>query len=172
MKSKYYYDTFSTPFGPFSIVLDGDGAVVATALGGDAELKRLFQRGELIRDTQLVAEARRQATEFFAGKRQHFELKFAPHGTSFQKKVWAALRRIPYGETRSYGQIAAEVGSPGAARAVGRANATNPICVLVPCHRVIGADGSLTGFALGEEMKRRLLAHEGVERYAECRLPL
>jgi methylated-DNA-[protein]-cysteine S-methyltransferase len=76
--------------------------------------------------------------------------------------VWAALATIPFGETRSYGQIAAALGNPGASRAIGRANATNPICLFVPCHRVIGADGSLTGFAFGEDIKRQLLAHEGV----------
>ena len=90
-----------------------------------------------------------------------FTLKLAPSGTPFQQGVWAALQRIPFGESRSYGQIATELGNPGASRAVGRANATNPIALIVPCHRVIGSDGSLTGFAFGEDIKRRLLAHEG-----------
>jgi methylated-DNA-[protein]-cysteine S-methyltransferase len=81
----------------------------------------------------------------------------SPAGTEFQKRVWAELVRIPYGETVSYAELAKRVGSPGGARAVGRANATNPIAIIVPCHRVIGADGSLTGYAYGEEMKRSLL---------------
>ncbi len=84
----------------------------------------------------------------------------APAGTEFQKRVWAELTRIPYGETISYAELAKRVGSEGAARAVGRANATNPIAVVVPCHRVIGADGSLTGYAYGVEMKRSLLEFE------------
>jgi methylated-DNA-[protein]-cysteine S-methyltransferase len=159
---KYYFDTFSTPVGDFSVVLDETGAVAATTFGGKAELQKYFQ-GELVRDEQATAEARRQVTEFFAGHRRRFTLKLAPRGTVFQKRVWAALEEIPFGETRSYGQVAAAVGNRGAARAVGRANAANPICLLVPCHRVIGADGSLTGFALGEELKRRLLAHEGAQ---------
>ena len=160
---KYYFDTFSTPMGEFSVVLNDTGAVVATTFGGEAELRKYFHQGDLVRDPQLAAGARRQVTEFFAKQRRRFTLKLAPHGTAFQKRVWSALEQIPFGETRSYGQIAAAVGSPGAARAVGRANAANPICLLVPCHRVIGADGSLTGFALGEELKRRLLAHEGAQ---------
>jgi len=86
----------------------------------------------------------------------------APIGTEFQKRVWDALCAIPVGETRGYAQLAGQLGSPQAARAVGRANATNPICLFVPCHRVIGADGSLTGFAFGEDIKRKLLEHEGV----------
>ena len=93
-------------------------------------------------------------------------MKLAPCGTPFQQSVWTALQRIPFGETRSYGQLATELGNPGAARAVGRANATNPIALIVPCHRVIGSDGSLTGFAFGEDIKRRLLAHEGASRPA------
>ena len=95
--------------------------------------------------------------EFFAGKRQSFDLPLSPLGTAFQKRVWAELQRIPFGQTRSYAQLAEAVGSPGAARAVGRANATNPICLLVPCHRVIGANGSLTGYAGGLDCKRALL---------------
>ncbi len=160
---KYFFDTFSTPMGEFSVVLDETGAVTATTFGGVAELRKYLHGDELVRDPQLAAEARRQVTEFFAGKRRRFALKLAPCGTPFQQRVWSALQQIPFGETRSYGEIATAVGSPGAARAVGRANATNPICLIVPCHRVIGADGSLTGFALGEELKRRLLVHEGAQ---------
>lgn len=157
---KYCFDTFSTPMGDFSVVLDDTGAVVAATFGGEAQLEKCIPQRPLVRDPQVAAEAGRQISEFFAGKRRRFTLELAPRGTPFQKRVWSALEQIPFGETRSYGQIAAAVGNPGAARAVGRANAANPICLIVPCHRVIGADGSLTGFALGEELKRRLLAHE------------
>src|SRR5262249_27128668 len=104
----------------------------------------------------------KQVLDYFAGKRRDFDLELAPQGTPFQQRVWEALQRIPFGATRSYGELAAQLGNAKASRAVGRANATNPVCVIVPCHRVIGADGSLTGFAYGENLKRKLLEHEGV----------
>jgi methylated-DNA-[protein]-cysteine S-methyltransferase len=162
----YSFDTFPTPLGDFSVVLDAVGAVVATTFGGEAELHNYLPQDTLVRDPQLAAEARRQVTEFFAGQRRRFNLKLAPRGTPFQKRVWSVLEQIPFGETRSYGQIAVAIGQPGAARAVGRANGANPICLVVPCHRVIGADGSLTGFALGEHLKRRLLEHEGAQTFS------
>ncbi|HWA00241.1 MAG TPA: methylated-DNA--[protein]-cysteine S-methyltransferase [Caulobacterales bacterium] len=109
---------------------------------------------------KIIDETRRQLDAYFAGKRTSFDLPLAPSGTPFQLKVWKALSRIPYGATRSYGQIAAEVGAPQASRAVGAANGRNPIPVIVPCHRVIGADGSLTGFGGGMERKRFLLQLE------------
>ena len=93
-------------------------------------------------------------------------MQLAPAGTPFQHSVWTLLRRIPFGETRTYGELASEIGHPGAARAVGRANGANPICVIVPCHRVIGADGGLTGFAFGADLKRRLLALERVRGFS------
>ncbi len=159
---KQFYDTFSTPTGDFSIAVDENGSVLATAFGGVAALRSRFNPGELVRDPARLADARQEVTEYFAGDREEFALQLAPRGTPFQHKVWAALVRIPHGETRTYGQLAAELGNPNASRAVGRANATNPIALIVPCHRVIGADGSLTGFAFGGAIKRQLLAHEGV----------
>ncbi len=98
-----------------------------------------------------------QLDEYFAGTRTAFDFPCAPQGTPFQRKVWAALREIPYGETRSYKQIAEAIGKPKACRAVGMANNCNPIIIVIPCHRVIGADGSLTGYGGGLEMKRALL---------------
>ncbi|MDB6127750.1 MAG: methylated-DNA--protein-cysteine methyltransferase [Verrucomicrobia bacterium] len=157
----YSYDTFSTPLGDFSVAVDSNGAVAATAFGGVAQLRDRFDPVTLERDTRSVAEARRQVSEYFSGKRDRFELKLAPVGSAFQQTVWTALQQIPHGETRSYGELASELGRTGAARAVGRANATNPICLIIPCHRVIGSDGSLTGFAFGEDIKRQLLEHEG-----------
>lgn len=157
---KHYYDTFPTPAGDFSIAVDASHAVIATAFGGVSELRTRFEAGELVRDPARVAEARDQVREYFAGKREAFSVTLAPSGTAFQQRVWSALQRIPFGATRSYGQLAAELGNPNASRAVGRANATNPIALIVPCHRVIGRDGALTGFAFGEEIKRQLLAHE------------
>lgn len=102
----------------------------------------------------------RQLDEYFAGKRREFSIPIKTHGTDFQERVWKALRAIPYGETRTYGQIAAQVGNPKASRAVGGANHNNPILILTPCHRVIGADGSLTGFGGGLRVKEALLALE------------
>ena len=108
-----------------------------------------------------TAELRRQLAEYFAGERREFALRLAPAGTPFERSVWDELLAIPFGETRSYGEIAQAIGRPGAARAVGRANGANPIPIVVPCHRVIGADGSLTGFGGGLAAKSRLLELEG-----------
>jgi methylated-DNA-[protein]-cysteine S-methyltransferase len=156
-----YCDTFKTPLGLFSLAVNEAGAVAATAFGDRDNLSQRLGQCHVIRDTIKTAAARGQVLEYLAGRRQEFDLPFDATGTPFQQRVWAALRRIPRGETRSYGELAAAIGQPGAARAVGRANATNPLCLIVPCHRVIGADGSLTGFAFGEEIKRRLLELEG-----------
>ena len=106
-------------------------------------------------------EARRQVAAYFAGDLERFDLPLAPEGTLFQRRVWEELRRIPYGQTRSYGQLAHRLGKPGAARAVGAANGRNPLPIVVPCHRVIGSDGSLTGFYGGLFLKKALLALEG-----------
>ena len=157
---RQFYDTFSTPLGDFSVALNATGAVIATAFGGIDELRQRFEPDEVARDSARAGEVRREVTEYFAGTRQRFTVELSPSGTPFQRHVWSALARIPFGETRTYGQIAAELGNPAASRAVGRANAVNPICLIVPCHRVIGADGSLTGFAFGEDLKRQLLEHE------------
>lgn len=110
--------------------------------------------------TDLLKRAVLQLTEYFQGRRKIFDLPIKPQGTEFQKKVWAALGSIPYGETRTYGKIAAQIGNPKACRAVGGANNKNPILLLIPCHRVVGADGALTGFACGLKMKEYLLRLE------------
>jgi methylated-DNA-[protein]-cysteine S-methyltransferase len=111
-------------------------------------------------DTPPLDEARRQLEAYFAGELREFDLPLAPEGSEFQLRVWEQLRAIPYGETISYGELARRVGDPAAARAVGLANGRNPLPVIVPCHRVIGADGALTGFGGGLERKRRLLELE------------
>jgi methylated-DNA-[protein]-cysteine S-methyltransferase len=103
----------------------------------------------------------RQLKEYFAGKRRDFDLPLGPRGTEFQQRVWRELVQIPFGETRSYGQLARNLGNPNGSRAVGLANGRNPIAIIVPCHRVIGADGSLTGFGGGLDRKEWLLSHEG-----------
>ena len=134
-------------------------------VGDETGLHRLhFQPYEppagLPRDDEVLAPVVAQLREYFAGDRLDFDLALQPAGTPFQTKVWMALRDIPYGRTTSYGELAAELGQPTASRAVGLANGRNPLAVIVPCHRVIGANGSLTGFGGGIERKRWLLDHE------------
>ncbi len=171
---KIFHDTFPTSAGDFSIALDESGTLLATAFGAPSTLTARIQPKSVIRTLVPVAaaeanpavrsaaqRARSQVEEYFSGERQTFDLPLASHGSAFQRAVWRALQEIPFGETRTYAAIAAQLDRPAAARAVGRANATNPICLIVPCHRVIGANGSLTGFAFGEEIKQRLLEHEG-----------
>ncbi len=114
-----------------------------------------------IEDVEALADTSGQLDEYFAGQRRTFDLPLAPHGTVFRHRVWEQLRMIDYGETISYGELARRVGDPNAARAVGLANGANPIAIIIPCHRVIGADGSLTGYGGGVERKRTLLELEG-----------
>ncbi|HZP58880.1 MAG TPA: methylated-DNA--[protein]-cysteine S-methyltransferase [Opitutaceae bacterium] len=154
-----YWSTFPTPFGEFSIAVDETGAVAATAFGDAARLRSYLDEPSMAADETRTAPAREQVLAYCAGRRREFDLPLAPAGTPFQQRVWTALRRIPFGKTCSYGEVARQLKS--SPRAVGRANGTNPICLIVPCHRVIGADGSLTGFGYGNELKRRLLEHEG-----------
>jgi methylated-DNA-[protein]-cysteine S-methyltransferase len=112
------------------------------------------------RDAEAAAEAVEQLSAYFTGERLEFDLPLAPRGTAFQREVWKTLREIPPGETQSYGDVARAIGRPSASRAVGAANGRNPIAIVVPCHRVIGANGQLTGYASGLERKRWLLDHE------------
>ena len=113
------------------------------------------------RASEVLAATKAQLASYFAGERNTFDLPLAPRGTDFQRRVWMELRAIEFGETTSYGDIARKIGSPKAVRAVGAANGRNPIPIIVPCHRVVGSDGSLTGFGGGIERKQWLLAHEG-----------
>lgn len=122
--------------------------------------RRGWQPGE----TPLLVEAAAQLADYFAGRRRDFALPLAPQGTAFQLAAWAALARIPYGETRSYAEQAEAIGKPRATRAIGAANGRNPLPIVLPCHRVIGANGALTGFGGGIEVKRWLLAHEAAFR--------
>jgi methylated-DNA-[protein]-cysteine S-methyltransferase len=139
--------TIPSPVGPLALTVDDDGALTRIGFGaGDVSDDARFDR--------VVT----QMTEYFAGRRTDFDLDLRPDGGSpFERRVWAALLEIPYGETASYGEIAARIGRPGMARAVGRANGRNPIAIICPCHRVIGSDGSLTGYGGGLENKRALL---------------
>lgn len=161
MNTTLFTETFPTPFGPFSIAVTETGALAATAFGDRPALQARLRPFHVLREKHTSPPARlvrEQILAYCAGERRTFDLSLAADGSAFQQGVWTALQAIPFGETRSYGELARALGS--APRAVGRANATNPICLIVPCHRVIGADGALTGFAFGEELKRRLLEHE------------
>lgn len=154
------YSLLPSPVG--ELLLSGDGEALAGIWF--ASDKRGRRRPPVPahwqRDDGAFAEARRQLEAWFAGELTTFDLRLAPRGSAFQQQVWAALRTIPFGATASYGDIARRIGQPNAARAVGLANGSNPIPIVVPCHRVIGADGSLTGFGGGLDRKRWLLAHE------------
>jgi methylated-DNA-[protein]-cysteine S-methyltransferase len=132
---------------------------------GEHGLTRLYTDGHRLHaqappDDGAFAAVAEQLAAYFAGELERFDLPLAAHGTAFERRVWDALIEIPYGETVSYGELANELGVPGAARAVGRANARNPISIVVPCHRVVGSDGKLTGYAGGLDVKRKLLDHE------------
>jgi methylated-DNA-[protein]-cysteine S-methyltransferase len=155
-----------TPFGPILVAADADGRLRAVEFWNDeAEMRRLLARhfGAAKAEFGKVAEPIRTAFErYFAGDRSALkDVPWTTGGTAFQQKVWHALATIPVGETWSYAQLAAAIGSPKAVRAVGLANGANPIPIVVPCHRVIGANGSLTGFGGGLDRKRWLLRHEG-----------
>ncbi|MES0838454.1 methylated-DNA--[protein]-cysteine S-methyltransferase [Nocardiopsis tropica] len=152
------YTTMDSPVGLLTLVGDGEalGALFTLAKDGSS----LSVPAEWIADPAPFAEAVRQLDAYFAGELREFDLPLAPSGTEWQRKVWAGLTTIPYGETASYGQLAEELGRPTASRAVGMANGRNPISIIVPCHRVIGADGTLTGYAGGLERKEFLLGLE------------
>jgi methylated-DNA-[protein]-cysteine S-methyltransferase len=146
-----------SPLGPLTLV-GTDGAL--TGLYMDRQRYRPEPETFGDRDDVPFAEAARQLEEYFAGTRTRFDLPLAMAGTPFQRQVWEALRAIPYGRTVSYGQLADRLGRPTAARAVGLANGHNPIGIIVPCHRVVGASGDLTGYGGGLDRKRRLLDFE------------
>ncbi len=150
--------TLTTPIGPLQLISSGS-ALVAIHFPG-------HHQGEAAEGTEdpVLACARVQLQEYFAGQRRHFDLPLAAAGTDFQRQVWAALAKIPYGESRSYREIARAIGRDRAVRAVGAANGRNPLPIVVPCHRVIGSDGSLTGFAGGMARKQWLLELEQPQR--------
>jgi methylated-DNA-[protein]-cysteine S-methyltransferase len=154
-----YYTHVESPLGRLILASDG------TALTGlylpvhkhGPEQSASWQRDD---DLPVFAAARRQLHAYFEGGLKEFDLPLAPEGTAFQKRVWKQLEQIPFGKTISYGELARRIGNPNASRAVGLANGRNPISIVVPCHRVIGADGSLTGYGGGVERKDILLRHE------------
>jgi methylated-DNA-[protein]-cysteine S-methyltransferase len=152
------YDTIESPIGPLLLAGDERALRIVDMRAGPRPraIAPAWRRSRAA-----FGDARTQLGEFFAGGRTSFELELDPVGTPFQRGVWNALSGIPHGETISYGELAERVGRPGSARAVGSANGRNPLAIVVPCHRVIGSDGALHGFAGGIERKRWLLAHEG-----------
>lgn len=145
----------NSPVGWLTLVED-DGALTELRFG-------LPRSEETLQETPLLLEAKHQLEAYFAGQRKVFDLPLAPKVTAFQQQCWQALRRIPYGQTCTYAQQAAAIGNPKACRAVGTGNHANPIPIIIPCHRVIGADGRLTGYGGGMEIKRKLLLLEGIE---------
>ena len=144
--------TYETVLGDVTLV-EEDGALLAISL-------KSIQEGTE-QETPIIQEAHRQITEYLKGERTVFDLPIRLRGTDFQQQVWTALLDIPYGETRSYKQIAEAIGNPKGMRAVGMANNRNPLLIVVPCHRVIGANGSMVGYGEGVEMKEFLLRLEG-----------
>ena len=160
------YRYLDSPVGRLLLARDEAGLrlihfIAPTETGGPPE-GGPHVRADWRRDETAFGDVTSQLAEYFAGTRTQFDLPLAPEGTAFERAVWAELAKIPFGETRSYGEIARTLGRPDAARAVGRANGANPIPIVVPCHRVIGADGSLTGFGGGLDVKARLLELEGL----------
>ncbi len=148
-----YTYSFESPIGTLNLSAD-ENAILRLGFGaGDAD-----------KPNGIILDAVQQLNEYFDGRRKGFDLPLAPEGTDFQHRVWAALQDIPYGQTRTYGELAAAIGNPKACRAVGMANNRNPIPVIIPCHRVIGADGTLTGYAGGLAAKEILLGIEHKNR--------
>jgi methylated-DNA-[protein]-cysteine S-methyltransferase len=159
----WHADTVRHPVLPLLFALDEDDALVYVGLGAQASglMRHARQHGaSVLVETRPGTAAGDQLAEYLAGRRRDFDLEVRLLGTSFQQAAWRALREIPFGETRSYAEQAEAMKRPGAARAVGHANGCNPVPIVVPCHRVIGHDGSLTGFGSGLSIKRWLLDHE------------
>lgn len=156
MNNNLHITYYQAPFGTLRIEEDGIGISVLHICMDESETT------EATSDSPLLSQAKKELDEYFAGTRKEFTVPLSLHGTEFQMKVWNALRQIPYGETRTYGEIAVAVGNPAACRAVGMANNRNPVAIIVPCHRVIGKNGSLTGYAGGLDMKEKLLQLEGI----------
>lgn len=149
-----YYWIYDTPVGAMTITANGS-AVTGVAFGAVEACER--------RETEIIKKAHAQLVEYFEGKRKSFDVPLEPEGTEFQNRVWEALRAVAYGSTKSYKEIAAVVGNERACRAVGMANNKNPIAIFIPCHRVIGADGSLVGYGAGLDIKKMLLDLESRE---------
>ena len=161
------YTYLESPVGRLLLAGDDDALHFVSFPSGD---KAIRPKPEWIRSERPFDEAKRQLVAYFKGELRQFDLPLVLTGTDFQKRVWNTLKTIPYGETRSYGWLAQRIGRPTASRAVGAANGANPIPIIIPCHRVIGSNGALTGFGGGIETKKFLLALEGVPMSESARL--
>lgn len=155
------HTVIDSPVGPLTLVA-ADDALVGLSMSEQRHAPAPGWFGEPSdgTDSEPLAQASRQLREYFDGERTEFDIPLSLEGTEFQRRVWTALREISYGETISYGQLADQIGQPSASRAVGLANGRNPVGIIVPCHRVVGSDGSLTGYGGGIERKRYLISHE------------
>lgn len=153
-----WFDEFKTPIGSLQVACDNSGLRFVMFENNKYDAPH---RASWKRDTSVTREPREQLLQYFAGDRKTFDLVLNPVGTDFQKQIWHTLAKIPFGETWSYGQVANKIGAPKAVRAVGAANGRNPIPIILPCHRVIGSNGTLTGFGGGLPTKQWLLEHEG-----------
>ena len=165
MRKDYVYKIVPSPVGKLKLIASKDGLAAILWENDPPGRVRLDVVGEDL-DHPVLKETERQLADYFAGRRKAFNLKLDFAGTDFQKKVWAALLTIPFGETRTYSDIARQIGAPRAVRAVGAANGRNPISIIAPCHRVLGMSGHLTGFAGGLETKAHLLKFEGARQAA------
>ncbi|TBU89798.1 methylated-DNA--[protein]-cysteine S-methyltransferase [Stutzerimonas kirkiae] len=154
-----YYDRFDSPIGPLTVAADEHGLrhILFAENRYDAP-----GRAQWVHHPEYLEQPRRQLLDYLLGQRRHFDLILAPQGTAFQRQVWMALADIPYGRTWSYAELARHVGRPGASRAIGAANGRNPLPIVLPCHRVIGSNGALTGFGGGLPTKAALLRLEGI----------
>ena len=151
-----YYDFYDSPHGRMLLVADDEG-LSGVYFDGQKHLPRIGADWQPDANHAVIRQAKRELAEYFAGTRTRFELALAPAGTPFQKSVWKAIASVEFGETITYGELARRAGSPGSARAAGAATGRNPIGIIVPCHRIVGSTGSLTGYAGGLERKRLLL---------------
>ena len=154
-----YYDFFESPQGQMLLVADGDG-LCGVYFDGQKYLPQVASDWRRDARHATLCQAKRELAEYFGGARKRFEVALAPEGTSFQRSVWKAISSVGFGETITYSELAKRAGCPGSARAAGAATGRNPISIIVPCHRIVGADGSLTGYAGGLGIKRALLALE------------
>ena len=159
------YKHMSSPVGRLTLVATDHG-LAAILWEHDRPGRVRLDVGAEVNDHPVLVETERQLEEYFAGRRTQFALKLDATGTAFQRQVWNAQLTIPFGETRSYGQIARQIGNPSAVRAVGAANGRNPLSIVIPCHRIVGSTGALTGFAGGVDVKAHLLAFEsGLQKH-------
>jgi methylated-DNA-[protein]-cysteine S-methyltransferase len=161
----HYYDYYRSPHGRMLLVADGK-ALTGASFAGQKYAPRVAKDWKRDAAHAPLARAKRELAEYFDGRRRRFSVKLAPRGTPFQRKVWKAIATVGFGRTIAYAELARRAGRPGSARAAGAATGRNPIGIIVPCHRIVGANGSLTGYAGGLAKKRALLALEGPSRRA------